>query len=108
AAISLVDFEEAKYLKDIEKLIKREIPKVAVEGFVPPTKIEPEAPRGPRNQPPRNQQSKAKQGNRPQSNGQKPAQGKPQAKKPSPPKLFQNMQQPNAHKLVHHSGNRGR
>jgi len=108
AAISLVDFEEAKYLKDIEKLIKREIPKVSVEGFVPPTKIEPEAPRGLRNTPPRNQPPKAKQGNRPQSNGQKPTQGKPQAKKPSPPKPFQNMQQPNANKPAHHIGNRGK
>lgn len=45
AAISLVDEEETKFLKDIEKLIKREIPKVTVEGFVPPTKIEPEPPR---------------------------------------------------------------
>jgi ATP-dependent RNA helicase RhlE len=51
AAISLVDFEEAKYLKDIEKLIKRDIPKVAVEGFAAPTNIAPEAPRGPRNMP---------------------------------------------------------
>ncbi len=103
AAISLVDFEEAKYLKDIEKLIKREIPKVSVEGFVPPTKIEPEALRGPRNTPP-----KAKQGNRSQGNGQKPAQAKPQAKKPAPQKPFQNMNQPNTNKPVHHSGNRGR
>ena len=108
AAISLVDFEEAKYLKDIEKLIKREIPKVAVEGFQAPTHIEPEAPRGPRNQPPRNQASKAKPASRPQGNGQKPAQAKPQAKKPSPPKPFQNMQQPNGNKPAHHSGNRGR
>ena len=54
AAISLVDFEEAKFLKDIEKLIKRDIPKVAVAGFVAPTVIAPEAPRGLRNQPPRN------------------------------------------------------
>lgn len=45
AAISLVDVEEIKFLKDIEKLIKREIPKVKVEGFVPPTKLEPEPPR---------------------------------------------------------------
>ena len=45
AAISLVDEEETKYLKDIEKLIKREIPKVRVEGFEPPSKIEPEPPR---------------------------------------------------------------
>ncbi|EUJ10811.1 DNA/RNA helicase, superfamily II [Methylophilaceae bacterium 11] len=63
AAISLVDFEESKYLKDIEKLIKREIPKVTVEGFEPPAKLEPEAPRPPR----------PAQGRRPQSNGQKPA-----------------------------------
>jgi ATP-dependent RNA helicase RhlE len=60
AAISLVDFEEAKYLKDIEKLIKREIPKVAVDGFDAPTHIEPEPPRAPR--PP--------QGRRPQHNNQ--------------------------------------
>ncbi|OQW69630.1 MAG: RNA helicase [Proteobacteria bacterium ST_bin12] len=108
AAISLVDVEEAKYLKDIEKLIKREIPKVAVEGFVPPTKIEPEVSRGPRNQSLRNQPPKAKQGNRPQSNGQKPAQAKPQAKRPAQQKPFQNMNQPNSNKPVHHSGNRGR
>lgn len=45
AAISLVDFEESKYLKDIEKLIKREIPKVAVEGFEALTALEPESAR---------------------------------------------------------------
>ena len=45
AAVSLVDPEETKLLKDIEKLLKREIPKVAVEGFVPPARLEPEAPR---------------------------------------------------------------
>jgi len=107
AAISLVDFEEAKYLKDIEKLIKREIPKVAVEGFQAPTHLEPEAPRGPRNQPPRNKQA----GNKPagnkqpkanQATGNKPA----QAKKPAQQKPFQNMNQPNASKPAHHSGNR--
>ena len=111
AAISLVDFEEAKYLKDIEKLIKREIPKVAVEGFQAPTHIEPEAPRGPRNQPPRNpknQQSKAKPASRPQVNGQKPAQAKPQGQRPAQQKPFQNMQQPNGNQAAHHSGNRGK
>jgi len=41
----LVDREELKLLKDIEKLIKREIPKVQVEGFTPSDKPEPEAPR---------------------------------------------------------------
>ena len=57
AAVSLVDHEEAKLLKDIEKLLKREIPKVAVEGFVPPAKPEPEAPRPPRQQQQRRPQS---------------------------------------------------
>ena len=50
AAVSLVDREELKLLKDIEKLIKREIPKVQVEGFTPNTNPEPEAPRAPRPQ----------------------------------------------------------
>ncbi|NOT69496.1 MAG: DEAD/DEAH box helicase [Methylophilaceae bacterium] len=50
SAVSLVDQEEIKLLKDIEKLIKREIPKVIAEAFVPPTKVEAEAPRPPRQQ----------------------------------------------------------
>lgn len=48
AAISLVDFEENAYLKSIEKLIKREIPRVAVEGFTPPAHTPAEAPRPPK------------------------------------------------------------
>lgn len=48
AAISLVDREELKLLKDIEKLIKMEIPKLAVEGFVAPTQVADEPARGPR------------------------------------------------------------
>ncbi len=36
AAVSLVDREELGYLKDIERLIKRQIAVVVVEGFVPP------------------------------------------------------------------------
>ena len=48
AAISLVDSEELPSLKSIERLIKREIPKVAIEGFVPPTHLPAEAPRPPR------------------------------------------------------------
>lgn len=66
AAISLVDYEEAKYLKDIEKLIKREIPKVTVEGFEPPAKQEAEAPRPPR----------PAQARRPQGQGQKNGQAR--------------------------------
>ena len=50
AAVSLVDREEIKLLKDIEKLIKREIPRVPVEGFTPASNPEPEAPRPPRPQ----------------------------------------------------------
>lgn len=67
AAVSLVDREELKLLKDIEKLIKREIPKVQVEGFVPSDQPEPEPPRStqPHGRPPRGhgqgpQQRKAK------------------------------------------------
>jgi len=75
AAISLVDREEIKFLKDIEKLIKREIPKVSIEGFVAPTVIEPEPPRLFRGQQPNGiQQQKKNPGQkkkRPQ--GQAPA-----------------------------------
>jgi len=63
AAVSLVDREELKLLKDIEKLIKREIPKVIAEGFTPNANPEPEAPRAPR--PPQGQprgQSRRPQG----------------------------------------------
>lgn len=50
AAVSLVDREELKLLKDIEKLIKREIPKLPVEGFVAPAQVAEEAERPPRGQ----------------------------------------------------------
>jgi ATP-dependent RNA helicase RhlE len=74
AAVSLVDREELKLLKDIEKLIKREIPKVPVEGFTPSDKPEPEAPRStqPHGRPPRGHgqgQQQRKQGMN--NNGQK-------------------------------------
>ena len=58
AAVSLVDREELKLLKDIEKLIKREIPKVIAEGFTPNANPEPEAPRAPR--PPQGQRGQAR------------------------------------------------
>jgi len=48
AAISLVDSEELPFLKNIERLIKRDIPKVTVDSFVPPTNLPAEAPRPPR------------------------------------------------------------
>ena len=96
AAISLVDEEETKFLKDIEKLIKREIPKVKVEGFVPPAKQEPEPPRLFRGQQPNRggqpKQGQAKQGqgrNKPSGNaqgqkqGQNRSQNQQQANKPA-------------------------
>jgi ATP-dependent RNA helicase RhlE len=48
AAISLVDKEELPFLRDIERLIKREIPVVAIDSFVPPINLPAEAPRPPR------------------------------------------------------------
>jgi ATP-dependent RNA helicase RhlE len=63
AAVSLVDHEEVKLLKGIERLIKREIPRVEVDGFVAPSKIEAEAPR-----PPRPQQQRRPQGQGQRSN----------------------------------------
>ena len=50
AAISLVDSEEMQHLKDIERLIKMQIPRVTVESFEPPANIPAEAPRAPRPQ----------------------------------------------------------
>ena len=40
SALSLVDDEEISYLRDIEKLIKRSIVRVEVEGFTPPAKAD--------------------------------------------------------------------
>jgi len=40
SALSLVDDEELAYLRDIEKLIKRSIVRVEVEGFTPPAKAD--------------------------------------------------------------------
>ena len=79
AAISLVDEEETKFLKDIEKLIKREIPKVKVEGFVPPAKQEPEPPRLFRGQQP-NRGGQPKQGQAKQGQGRNKPSGNAQGK----------------------------
>ena len=50
AAISLVDSEELQHLKNIERLIKTQIPRVSVDSFEPPTHIPADAPRPPRPQ----------------------------------------------------------
>ena len=88
AAISLVDKEESQFLRDIERLIKREIPVVAVDSFVPPANLPAEAPRPPRpqhgqrrhtttgnnrNQPPRGNSSQRPRNPQPQPRtGQQP------------------------------------
>ena len=108
AAISLVDSEEFDHLKNIERLIKRQIPKVTIDSFVPPTHLPAEAPRPPRqphgqkrNNTPRaagpgnrNQPPREGQGQKPRSpqardqqprNAQQPAKPRsPQKKAPEP------------------------
>ncbi len=111
AAVSLVDTEEMKYLKDIEKLIKREIPKVEVEGFVPPVRQEAEAPRPPKPQQqrrPQGAQQKTTQGQaqkqgqpKPKGNGKPLSEAARHQAKPQKPQFAPKGQ-------VHHSGNRGR
>ncbi len=74
AAVSLVDREELKLLKDIEKLIKREIPRVQVEGFTPNANPEPEAPRAPR---PQHGQKRKPQNNNQAANSAPKTQNRP-------------------------------
>jgi len=71
AAVSLVDREELKLLKDIEKLIKRDIPKLQVEGFVASDKPEVEPPRSTQahGRPPRGQNKQNTQGRAQTANG---------------------------------------
>ncbi|WP_292781065.1 DEAD/DEAH box helicase [Methylophilus sp. UBA6697] len=106
AAISLVDREEFGMLKDIEKLIKRDIQRVPVEGFVAPEKNSEEPDRPPRGQ----NQGRQRQGQS-QKQGQPQKQG--QAQKPSQPRQGQSQPQaqagankpgqgkPNPHKSGH-------
>ncbi len=80
SAISLVDSEELQYLKNIERLIKMQIPRVTIETFVPPANIPAEAPRPPR--PPRGPGPKG---------GKQPASKKPRnpaESKPPKPKYM--------------------
>lgn len=127
AAISLVDREEFGMLKDIEKLIKRDIPRVPVEGFVAPEKSSEEPDRPPRGQnhgrgrqgKPQGQpqsQQRQPQGNKQQSS--KPAQSQPrqaqgqaganqsgQGNKPNPHKSgHANPGQRNGHQAQHRQG----
>lgn len=125
AAISLVDREEFGMLKDIEKLIKRDIPRVPVEGFVAPEKNSEEPDRPPRGQnhgrgrqgkPQPQAQQRQPQGHKQQSS--KPAQAQPrqaqgqaganqsgQGNKPNPHKSgHANPGQRNGHQAQHRQG----
>ncbi|HEU4708173.1 MAG TPA: DEAD/DEAH box helicase [Methylophilaceae bacterium] len=93
AAISLVDHEELKLLKDIERLIKRELPKVTVDGFIPNANPEPEAPRPPRQQQQRRPQGVKAEGQR-QGQGQRQRQAQGQGQRQSQA----NGQKPNGQK----------
>jgi ATP-dependent RNA helicase RhlE len=70
AAISLVDSEELDHLKNIERLIKTQIPRVSIDSFVPPTHIPAEAPRPPRPQHGQKRHSNTTAGNRAPREGQ--------------------------------------
>lgn len=108
AAISLVDREEFGMLKDIEKLIKRDIPRVPVEGFVAPEKGSEEPDRPPRGQ----NHGRQRQGQS-RAHSQSPSrqpQGKPQTTaKPAQPRQGQTQAganqpgqgKPNPHKSGH-------
>ena len=91
AAISLVDKEELPFLRDIERLIKREIPVIAIDSFVPPDHLPAEAPRPPR------QAHGQRRNNGPRTAGtgnrqQPPREGQDQKQKPRNPQ--QREQQP--------------
>ena len=89
-AMSLVCVDELKLLKDIERLIKREIPKVEIDGYKPDPSIKAEPinkgrgrqqPRA--GKPARNKRPGTK---RASGNGNKPAQGKGSTNNASRPK----------------------
>jgi ATP-dependent RNA helicase RhlE len=82
SAISLVDSEELQHLKDIERLIKTQIPRVTIDSFVPPTHIPAEAPRPPRPQHGQKRHSNTTAGNRPPRESSAP----PRAHNPNGPR----------------------
>ncbi|MGD8678648.1 MAG: ATP-dependent RNA helicase RhlE [Chromatiales bacterium] len=70
-AMSLVCVDELKLLRDIERLVKREIPKVVVEGYEPDPSIKPEPIQNGRNSSGRSQPRKQGEGRgRPSSSRQ--------------------------------------
>lgn len=78
-AVSLVCVDEHKLLRDIERLIKREIPKVAIEGFEPDPNIRPEPIRKPRPNQGRGHKNGARRSNSPENRGNKQRGGRRRA-----------------------------
>ncbi|MGB5705979.1 MAG: DEAD/DEAH box helicase [Arenicellales bacterium] len=73
-AISLVSGEEYGLLGDIERLLKRKIPRVTVEGYEPDQKVKPIAlPKKPRNQGRPKKAKSSESGNRRRPNNKKKA-----------------------------------
>jgi ATP-dependent RNA helicase RhlE len=114
-AVSLVCIDEKDFLKDIERLIKHEIPKVVIDGYAPDPTIKAEPvfkqrqPRQPRGGHP-NHSANAAHGQRPAAQGQRTAQGagRPAQARPAQGKpRTNNGQQRNAAQANHEAnGNR--
>ncbi len=91
SALSLVDSEEMGYLKDIEKLIKRNIVRVEVEGFVPTPRPaasideRPARPPQPRQGQNRSQQDRGQRGRGEQGRGQQGGREQPNREARSQP-----------------------
>jgi ATP-dependent RNA helicase RhlE len=82
-ALSLVCVDERDFLRDIERLLSREIPKVVIEGFAPDLSIKPEpiqtgrGQRGQRAGGGRPQAGRQSQGGRPSQSGRQSQGGRP-------------------------------
>lgn len=101
-ALSLVDREEMGYLKDIEKLIKKPIARIDVEGFIPPEKSE---------RPAKPMQPQGRGGQRPAKSVAGEGQRKPKAKASPNPKAASGGKPKPARKTVQqgtkHTGKQG-
>ncbi len=88
-AMSLVCVDEHKLLRDIERLIKRDLPKVVIPGYEPDPSIKPEpiqkgrGARGGQKPGGNTQGRKSGQGRKSEANGNRAPQGKGQSKKRS-------------------------
>ena len=100
-AMSLVCVDELKLLKDIERLVKREIPKIVIEGYEPDLSIKPEPIQNGRNSGGRSQPRKQGQGRGRSSSGRqtKSASGRPSGN------VGENRQRQDAKPAQKHSGN---